>query len=289
MKDWDTAFVEQLLDAGSYREFIKLFFHRDKGIEKPKRLTFGEFALRSNFASKAYLNDIIAGRKRLTPGSFDKVASGLRLNSLWAKYLKNLAASEEPKFHSGGKDQKHYSNQCLKIKDQIPRSRSVRALLKPQLEIQRIFLRPDFPEIYASLGDLETGESFERIAQKSNLPPQQLKSALADLEAIGLVHHNLSTKRYVPLALNVEAYGLKNEEAFRSDFFRSLEKAKKRFAKQSPSESALFMTQSVSVRSDQLAPLRKQLAEIIENFAVQAEDADGDCVGEVCISWTHNQ
>lgn len=288
MKDWDSAFVGQLLEAASYREFIKLFFHRDKSIVKPKKLTFGEFAKRSNFASKAYLNDIIAGRKRITPGAFDKVVAGLRLNSLWAKYLRCLVSLEESKFHTADRGQDYYRAQRLKAKDQIQRGRSVRALRENQLEAQRIFLRPDFPEIYASLGDLGTGETLEGISRKTRLPIDSLKVALAELESIGLLHYDPSKQRYVPLSVGVEAYGLKDTSAFKSDFFRSLDKVKQRFTKQAPSENSLFMTQSFSVSSRQLNNLRKQLAEIVENFAAQAEDSDGDCVAEVCIGFTHN-
>jgi hypothetical protein len=68
-------------------------------------------------------------------------------------------------------------------------------------------------------------------------------------------------------------YSLKDGEIFKSNFFRSIDKMKMRFDIQSRSDESLFMT---------------QLTEVIENFASQAEIADGDCVADVCIGFTNN-
>ena len=289
MKDWDQAFVAQLLQAANYRAFIKLFFHRDEGIENPKKLTFGEFAQRSSFASKSYLNDIIAGRKRLTPGAFEKVVVGLKLNSAWAKYFKSLVSVEEPKFHSATKDRSYFVQQCQKAKNQLLRSQSVTVVPRHAAKIQQVLVRQDFPEIYAALGDLGAGETFAGILRKTRFSEEILKKALTALESVELLKFDSLTGRYVPQSIGLDAYGLQDSELFKMVFFHSLEKAKKRFAKQAPGKEALFMTQSFSVKATQLAEIRQRIAETMDALSAQSEDSSGDCIAELCISFTSNR
>lgn len=288
MKSWDPVFKNQLLLAPSYRDFLKLFFNREKAARNPKKISYAEFALRSNFASKSYMNDVIAGRKRLTPGAFDKVVLGLGLTATWADYLKSLAALEEDEFCSVKKDRAYYQNQVLKLKKQILRSLSSKEIPSQDRQAQKVFLTPEFPQIYASLGDVGIGESLEGILKKSRLPEKQVSQALNELESIGILRFDSKNQRYIPLSVSIEAYGLKSSDFFKNDFFRAMDKAKSRFKTQANTQEALFMTQSFSLDSRQLTLLRAQLAQVIESFAAQSETAEGDCIAEICISLTHN-
>jgi hypothetical protein len=288
MKKWDITFSQKLLSAENYRDFIKMFFCRDSDFRHPKKLTYGEFAKRSGFASKSYLNDIVAGRKRIAPGGFEKVVLGLGLNATWAKYFKCLVSKEESEFRALGKSPTDYHDQLQRLRGRLKGQLSSIEISRQEPQLQQLILGPNFPEIYASLGSVEKGETFENIQKKARIPKAELEVALNRFVAAGWVRYDDSTLRYIPRAFSLDAYGLDNSEFFRIDYLRSLERLKMRFSKQCQSKTALFMTQSISVRASQLMVLRERLSEVVENFASQAEDSDGDCIAEIQVSLTHN-
>lgn len=239
--------------------------------EKPKKVSFVELARRCNFASKSYVNDIILGRKKLTPNALDKVVQGLKHNSIWTEYFKSLVALQEDSFQRRMKNSEYYSERHGKIKLQIQRNLSTRQISEKEPTCQRVFLSPEFPDVYASLGKLGVGASWPVILKRSGLPHGRLKKMLENLESIGLLRVDENTENYVPCFVAVESYGMRSEEIFKQDFFASLEKTKARFNKQAPSKEALFMTQTFSVKSQDLHVFCQQLADLIENFSAQAE------------------
>lgn len=289
MRDWNDEFKIKLLESPNYREFMRLFFINRSNSEKPKRISFAEFARRCNFASKSYVNDIVLGRKKLTPNSFEKVAQGLKLNSTWTEYFKILVALQESDFQSPKKNSEYFRERHKKIKMQIQRSLSTCQISENESKYQRILLSPDFPEVYASLGELGEGAPWSVILKRSGLPQEHLKKVLEDFESIGLLKIDTMTAHYVPSFVAIESYGLQATEIFRRDFFASLEKSRTRFHKQAKSTDSLFMTQTFSVKSQDLCGFKMQLAELIENFSAQAESPEGDCLAEVCLSFTNNR
>lgn len=288
MRDWDLSFKNQLLEVHTYRDFLKLFFYRPLHLTRPRKMSFAEFARKCDFASKSYIHDVIAGRKRLTPNAFEKVIAGLKLTSIWTDYFKCLVGAEESDFHISKKNEIFFLTRQNKLRDQIQRSLSVRTISTADTKAQEVFLTTNFPEIYASLGEVNVGTTMEGIIRRSRLPASSIQKALKDFESIGLIKFDSVNCRYIPLAVGLESYGLKNADIFRHDFFASLEKAKCRFPRQAVSGEALFMTQSMSVASSELSKFRQQLSDLIETFAVQTESSDGDCIAEVCISFTNN-
>ncbi|MGZ3712786.1 MAG: hypothetical protein ACXVBE_13565 [Bdellovibrionota bacterium] len=285
MSNWDPQFKDKLLEAPDYRAFIRLFFERDGTRKFPKQLSFTSFAARAGFSSKAFMNDILATRKRITPSSFDRVVKGLNLNASWSEYLHSQVAAEETKFHSPGKEAEFYKKRQQALRAKIAK-RSATAPSNGMSPLVRVYLQRDFPVVFASLGEVNTGAELETIIQRSRLPRPRVLAVLKEMQECGLAAEQ--GNKFIPSTVALEAESLGSSEVFRADVLRSLDKAKARLMKQSDSPDSLFMSQTFSVSRRNLPQLKKILAETVRSFAADAEHAEGDTVAELVLGFTNN-
>lgn len=282
-----SALENEMLKADSYRQFIALFFKKTISGEKLSRLSYQSFATRASFSSKSFIADVIASRKRLTPASFDKVVLGLGLNKLWAEYFRCLVSIEESDFCVGKMPQDYYKKRMTNLKKQLSKRKKTMHQKGSSSAIQ-VMLTPYFPEVYAALGSTEEGATLEQISLRTKIHKGLLPKILSDFEKVHLVKHAEATNRYMPITDSIEADYLQSQDAFEKDYLRSLDKIKVRFRQQANSQSSLFMNQTFSVKTTQLAELRSGLAKIINEFAEQAESFDGDAIAEISIGFTSN-
>lgn len=284
MKSWSPDFEDQLLLARNYREFLHLFFTKKRSWDRPLALTFQGFANRSGFASKSFLKDVIAGRKRLTRNSFEATVLGLGLSKTWANYLEALIGREESSFQNHLLTQNYFEEQLRLIKNRIKKKKTA-TTFHPKSPVVQIFLEPYFPEVYASLGTVKSGAELKKILKRTALSTEQVINILNKMIEAGLVIKK--EDKYIPLAEALDVKEMKSSQVFQKDYFRSLDKAKMRFQKQVDSKQSLFLTQTFSVSSLQLSLLKNDLANLINDFASEAEDADGDTIAELNLSFTN--
>lgn len=283
MKAWSPEFEKHLLSVKSYREFLGAFFLKKASWDQPKALTFQEFSMRAGLASRSFLKDVIVGRKRLTPASFQKTILGLGLNKIWTEYLEALIGIEETMFQNRVLDQKYFSKKLQVLKKRL-RLRKASQSVRTGSQIVEAFLDENFPEVYAALGTVENGNSLKQITRKVRLPEGQVKIILSRMAEVGLVVQQNDI--YFPQveALNVEE--LKTSYVFQRDFFRSLEKVKRRFQTQVSSDESLFLTQTFSVASKDLKRFKESLAHVIDDFVADSETPEGDTIAELTLGFT---
>lgn len=288
MRSWESTFERRALEAPCYRGFLKLFFQEPIDWKKPKPLSFGQFAERSGFSSKSFMNDVIAGRKRITPKSFERVVLGLGLSTTWQQYFKFLVAIDEEAFRSPRESREELLAKLKELRQKLKR-RSVKQIHREHSSsIVDVFVEEDFPEVYASLGALESGADLPTIRNRSRLPEGRIKIVLSKMISAGLVSYDETAGRYLPKADALNADDLRNSETFMRDFLRSQQKARVRLVSQVATGESLFMSQTFSVDSKRLSALKVELGKLIESFVAEAEEAEGDCVSEICISFTNN-
>lgn len=287
MRGWDVSFSRELLAASSYRHFLKCFFLPRGPEARPRPLSFREFSTRAGFASKSFLSDIIAGRKKITPGAFEKVAVGLKLSKVWTHHLRLLVCLEEESFRTRNLEAEDLLLQLQKSRNLINKS-LLSKTVSERSPVLDLFIKNDIAEIFAALGTMEVGATLSSIAQRVNLKVTEVKPILESLIETGIVSHDTTSDHYKPSALAFDAISLKDHETFQADVFRALEKVKKRFRTQSNSEKSLFMVQTFSLESNKLPEFKRKLAELIEDFAIAAEDPEGDTIGEILIGFTNS-
>jgi uncharacterized protein (TIGR02147 family) len=284
---WDPAFEKKLLGAEDYRSFLRLFFDKSLAREKPRPLSYRDFANRAGFSSKAFMRDIIVGKKRLTVASFERVSSALQLSSAWRSYLRHLVAAEEPKFRGPRESEREVRGKVESLRKELGvAKRTLRhAKTSPVIEV---FLKENFPDVYASLGTQNEGATREEIAARSGLGLTRVTSILREMETAGLVDAVSLPGRYLAVAPALEAVNLKDQAIFQQDFKRALERARRRLNHQCASDKSLFMTQTFSVSLEKLPALKAELAELIARFAEASENPTGDTVSELLISFTNS-
>lgn len=285
--EWDIAFEKALLTRPSYREFLRVFFDKDVKWVSPRPLSYSGFAARARFSSKAFLRDVIEGDKRLTPNSFWQVVDGLKLDDLWSEYLRCLVSFEEEGFHSRVETRDRVTRRLTGLKKQIRLRQKIRNL-KGDGELVRVFLSEGFPEVYASLGEGDKPVQLPDVVRRSGFEEARVKAILARMQEVNLIEILENGEGYLPRQGALQADALYSSEVFALDFARAVEKVKARFAKQSNSDSSLFMVQTFAINSRSLPKLRVELAKVIETFATEAEDAEGDGVADICIGFTNN-
>lgn len=287
MSMWDKTFERQLLASNDYRGFLRLFFNKQGGWEKPRPLSYQEFATKAGFASKSFMGDVVAGRKRLTRDSVERVHSGLKLTASWREFLECLIACDEESFRRGDKDRDFYVEQLRRCRKKMSLQKSQKSLRADSTAV-KIFLQKDFPTVYAALGSEDKGATLDEIRSRTNLRAAQLRPILDAMKNANLISENLETSRYLPLTASLDMAELKSAEVFKVDYFQAIERTRKRFPTQSASRKSLFMNQTFSASSQQLEELKARLAEVITEFAEQAESAEGDTVAEICIGFTNS-
>lgn len=283
--NWDTEFIETLLIAPDFRQFLLCFFQKDHERRAPKPLSYQRFADLAGFASKSFMADVIAGRKQLTQSSFERTVLALKLNRTWREYLFYLIARDNAAFRLNFSSEEIEAkitelNRSLKAKRIIRHSSGDNSLVKA-------YLRPDFPEVYAALGTIDRGASFAEIQQRANIQETSLSPILEELVKVGLA--DMREGRYHPVASALAADELQGAMIFHEDFMRSLSKARRRFPEQAQTTSSLFITQTFSVSSAQLPEFKRELSRLITEFSDRIEEAEGDAVAEICVSFTHNR
>ena len=284
MEKWDILFEQHLVEAYNYRNFLKFFFTRNGSWQHPKSLSFRNFADRAGFSSKSFLSEIISGKKKITPGSFDKIAAGLKLNKYWRDYFFYLVAVEEPQFynktHGLAYFQKRLSVQRKKILGIRQDTWS-----EHQSGISHRSLKENYTDICVSING--SGSTFEEIKKISRIGDAQLTKELHEMVFGGDVSFNKVDKKYRYLS-QVQNYGHSYSSAeYQAYFSAAIEKAKSRMGKAKP--EGLYVTQTFRVKRKELADMRSSLAELIRDFADEADaDVDGDGIAEICVMLSHN-
>lgn len=271
---------QQILEAKSYRDFIRLFF-----ITKSRPLSYRQFANRAGYASKSHVSEIISGRKRMTLGSFPKVVRGLGLDETRADFFYCLIALEEPDFRQG-KSLTHFESRLLKLKKRIVGA-GESTWFSNETAAADITLQENCTDVCVAIGDPVKGATEEEIGRKTALPIAKINEALNKLLSGGLVRKDKKTGRYhnIPPASNIRhSY---KDAPYQEYVQRCSEKAIKRMPSALESE-CLYSTQTITINRDRLPSLREKLNQMIRECADDADQADGTGLAEIFVTLTHN-
>ncbi len=265
-----------------------LFFDKKNIFESPRAMSFQQFCHRSGFASKSFAADILAGRKKITPLSVYKIVLGLSLNRLWADYFRALVAMEEPRFWNEKMVASDYKKKCEQIRVRLlKKGTMVRAGPSQQIKELEILALPHFPVVFAALGSLEKGASFEEIVNRTQLKPIQISEVLKSLIDLKWVQYDLPKERYLARPSFLEFAQLGSNQNFEKAYLRSLELTRSRFVKFSAKSEQTFLTQTFAINKNRVPDLNSRLKELILEFCDFAEENEGDTISELLVSFTH--
>ncbi|MGE0763741.1 MAG: hypothetical protein AB7N80_10730 [Bdellovibrionales bacterium] len=286
MTKWDPDFEAALISAPNYRAFIALFFKKSRPWSQPKQLSFQKFATSAGFAAKSYIHDVIKGRKSITAKSLEKVVAGLKLPKDWAEYFRLLVAVDEPQLRPQNRIVEDIHALLVKRRRRLSRRQHELSVSAPSL-LSRITLEEHTTDICVAVGDPTKGASLDEIAARVNLPRAVVTRCLKRMLGAGLIRYDQDHQRYhnIPTSMNVKHSF--DDTAYRDFIWGRMLRCKRRM--QGPnSKLGLFSTQTFGVKLSSMAALSAELDCLIREFADHADDEQGDGIGEVLVTLTHN-
>ena len=145
--------------------------------------------------------------------------------------------------------------------------------------VDTYFSHPQWPYVYAALGNPQTGASAIEIKSRTSLDSKTIDKVLEFL-----VSEKLAIKendRFIATANSAFFQNLGESGFFRQYFLKSIFNIQQKSQKDFKSNNALFYTISVSVNSLKMPQLKQELADLFDKFTTQIESPDGDKVAEL--------
>lgn len=288
MKDSVDTFTDSLFGAKSYRDFLSLFF--EKNPEVPgfsplrKPLSYAEFSRRAGFSSRAFIRDILLGKKRVTLSNFDKIVRGLKLTAQQRDYFRALVAWEEHDFR--GPPFGRTEEALRKQMDKIRKSHHLKKIIRETMSSKSILHSADVSVVFAASGTEQNGASLEEIVRCSGLAPSQVINALQALQISELISYR--NDRFYPCSSHVAFERLGGDEFFRKDFLRTVTNLKRRFEMNPQNDICLFLASTFCVAKSQLPALKESLNQTLLQFISSSEDSTGDSIVELVVGLTPN-
>jgi transcriptional regulator with XRE-family HTH domain len=249
---------QSLAGAETYRQFLKLYF-AETG------LPYAEIARRAGFSSRSYPRDVTEGRRRLTAKALPSLLRGLRLDERLAQVFQSLYFLEYPEEHPALLSRAMIEARLAPARRRAAR-KPVRDEYRPRAAEKHAHLAGAVAEAVAALGDPEIGATLEEIRQRTGRRKSELAELLATLQADGVVRYVGDSGRYLPGSGHVNLTGLPRSEFVKAMFASAVESLKAASSRHFEREDALFVTSAVSVRSEDLPRLKREMRELLLRF-----------------------
>jgi uncharacterized protein (TIGR02147 family) len=272
MKSAETTTL--LLESRTAPEFLAKYIEARKSARKS--YGYAEIARASRIKSRSTVRDFIIGRRTLTQETSRKIILGLKLNQEQGRYFESLVALEKAK----------ETKETDLVKDiertlQLLKRRMLTHLKKvshPNYR-EKPFQSLDWPYVYSSLIDENTGVTLEEICLKTRLSREKCRMILDQLIDIEIVRMHKEGKQvfYFPTSTLLSFEKLGGDAYFRSSFLQSatrlVKSAEKTFSK---NEDRLFLDAIFSIESKELPALRAALQNRILETIQEFERPGGD-------------
>lgn len=263
--------TQALLEASDYRGFLHAIYSASK--QQSAQFSLAYVASRCGFSSKSFFKDVIDGKKRLSLESANKIARGLNFPSLWRRYFLALVESERASdTASASASRKEMRRLAEKLASQPDQQLTAQgAALFQQLRY--------WPFVYTALGDAKTGATIADIVRRTRLGQPIVEATLKHLIEAGVVKSQSS--RFYAGSNTLFFDDLGESEFFKKFFIQSLQGTEEQARRKFSAEDALFYSMSVSVDTEKMPQLRRELADLLDKFTAEAEAPNGDRVASV--------
>lgn len=265
----ETHDLESLLTEPDYTHFLQRYLAI---LSKTKRVSYAHITRKAGFSSRAYIREIVIGKKRLTAKALPPLASALGLSGDLQKYFIYLAASKESDIQNLYRVK---PDALGKLRKKLLTQNYTRQ--ESQNLGDRIYALPAVTQVFAALGDSNTGSTLEEIVAKIQMPRNMILETLWGLVGTGLV--NLKADgHYVAQTEHVAFTELGKSEIFKKLYLENLLNTRRVAESEFESAQDLFFLSSFSVNSSRLPELKTQLRELLHRFVEESEQPDGDAV-----------
>ena len=268
----------QLLQAKDYREFIQIWINSKKN----SKINFSALTRKAGFSSRSFIKEVLEGKRNLTNKSFPKFVRAFDLKGREAKFFECLVALESPGVDFGYKNKEQILAEMKRIKEIW--NRKLRSANEPQsanTNVRWAFKIRYMGDIYAALGDFETGASIDEIKSRTGLPENLC------LEVIDYLIQNQAilkkNERYYAQTINLDIFDLGNDESFKILYQEALMQLQRKAKTSLKSDREFFFHSAFSVRQSKLPEFKLRLKELALEFIDEAQEDNGDKVAKLTL------
>ena len=274
--------VPEYLDAKDYRAFLTSLVEGRR--ERKSALSYGSLALRCGFKSRSFLRDVARGHKRLTLASHAKVLSGLPLPAEDVRFFDLLVQRDEIATRS-----KRTSPETITKRLGFALERAKNRYCRPcdtlvSTSLLELLKVPEFPFVYAALGDPKHGMPLDAVAARTGLPIRTCEKLLRSMVSAGAAQYIENSHCYVAASPHFVLTSVGATEAFRSLFLSSLDFARVRFLAEPNSASHLFHQSVFSMPIHLVAGFKENLRRVVLEFVEANESPEGECLASITIA-----
>jgi uncharacterized protein (TIGR02147 family) len=272
---FDRREIQRLAESRDYRMFIKTALELKSA--RGRRFGYADLSRHSGIASRGFLHDVVAGKKRLSPESMHKVARGLGLPADVTELFRSLVELEHPDCRARTLSSSRIERNIANLKERILAKSSV-YLKSPE----EAFSDHRIPIVYAALGDEVTGAKFTEIKSRTKISVSDLSQILEKMIELGIVGNK--NEFYFAQQGHLSLQHLQESEVFRDFFLHHLRQAESAARTHFKSDRHLFFTSAFSVREKDMAKIKEDLRATLLKYVDQAEEALGDTVVSLACS-----
>jgi len=266
--------AQQLLECSSYRDFIQVAIVHSSG----KSLNYAAVARKLNFASRAFVYELLQGRKAMTANSLSKFVSALKLSGPIAQLFQYMVWFEEPKLaRSSGFTEEKIRSKIKDLRKKISDKYISAPLVTPD------FISYDVFNVYASLGSTENGASFSDVLKKSGLTESVVDTILHHFVQNGFAYKK--DERFYSTQTSIDLKSLGNNIGFKQAYLEAIKKLSKKAIQMEDHKQDLFFHTAFSVRKEKLAEMQERLQELILDFLDDEQDENGDTVQKITLGF----
>jgi hypothetical protein len=278
--DVSLLFAKTLKEASCYRNFLDLW--RGVGGKNGSPLSYGEAALRIGFKSRAFLSDVIQGRKGLTQKSLNSFLECFQTLPPEANRLfENLVYLEHSELRPAKLSFQQIEARISKLRSRLDRLLQIET--KPDSQVSLV-TSPQFHICYAALGSLNSGVTLGQVQQKTGLNKDQTERILQQMvendfceviETTPLKYAAKDSHRVVEV--------LSNHPVFKEFVSTWLENLLSSLQTQKILQGDLYNVSTFSILKKNQPELRKKLTAAIDTVIENFEEPDGDAVSTLTV------
>lgn len=269
----DTA---SLLNSTNPREFLSQALKVQSSTEKP--LSLSQFSRQCGFASRSFLSEYLAGKKKLSRDSVRSIRSSLKLSKEYKDYFSVLVAQDQPEL-------KLYEGKKLSLPAEIHRLKSAVENRKNILNSHRVHFNQAISKkkcflVYASLGEENKGATLAQIQKRCRLSELDCLRALEMLTQAGMAFSK--NERFFAKAAALDFLNLSVSElgAIVRELGKEMISQPEDIA--SPKNRVVFS--AFSIDSDRVSLFQERLQEAVFELMDEFQSDNGDHVQQVFFS-----
>lgn len=264
----------QLLQHTDYRAFLlealNILGH-GKG-----RINYAAFSRKAGFASRSFPRDVIVGKRRMTLAALPKFIRGLNLRGDLRIYFQTLVLLQETDLNQSGISKRELEGKLARIR--------ASSEFKTNSNGGALFVRyRRWQEVFAALGDLQTGASLLEIEKRTCFPQSECLTLLRQMIQEGLVHYDPQNERYRALKWHFNFEGLGPDQHFKQHMKYRMSQASQALETKLSSDEYLFFNSVWSIEKRRLPEFKAELRNLLLQFVESTEKSDGDELNHILV------